>query len=172
VPLLVWRGTLVCRLMRVILHSALRPSAVRSRFGARSNGRFSARPCHPMHRGEGPLTTPSRSPLISDRFVAPRHRRRHPAARHGSIIGGLLALLILHALIRALAGVKDSETKRAQSLIVIFCLNTLIVALMDCVTPVLPVLVDTVMHTRFALFFAPQSAGGVACGLSQRMILL
>ena len=86
---------------RVILHSALRPSAVRSRFGARSNGCFSARPCHPMHRGEGPLTTPSRSPLISDRFVAPRHRRRHPAARHGSIIGGLLALLILYALIRA-----------------------------------------------------------------------
>jgi Protein of unknown function (DUF4236) len=37
--------------------------------------------------------------------MAPHHRRRRRAARHGSIVGGLLALFVLYVLFRMLAGV-------------------------------------------------------------------
>jgi Protein of unknown function (DUF4236) len=37
--------------------------------------------------------------------VAPHRRRRAPAARHGSILGGVVALFLLYLLFRVLAGV-------------------------------------------------------------------
>jgi hypothetical protein len=37
--------------------------------------------------------------------MTPHHRRRHAAARHGSILGGLVVLFLFYLLIRALAGV-------------------------------------------------------------------
>jgi hypothetical protein len=37
--------------------------------------------------------------------VAPHHRRRRPAARHGSIISGLIGLFLLYLLFRALGGI-------------------------------------------------------------------
>jgi Protein of unknown function (DUF4236) len=37
--------------------------------------------------------------------MAPHHRRRGRAARHGSILGGLVALFLLYVLFRVLVGI-------------------------------------------------------------------
>jgi len=53
----------------------------------------------------GPRATISAPGTGLSYTVGPHHRQRRPAARHGSILGGIVALFLLYLLFRVLAGV-------------------------------------------------------------------